>query len=217
MTMLRRLRHDEQGIALYLALMMLTLTLTFSLAAVGLVLAGTGSSVREAQGRRAQAAAQSGLRMAIYRQNQTAVDLQLSAGAALSAANCLVTPLPDLSLGILNVPSGWCTGSPIDLGNGETATYRVSPAINVGDALPNLIGSLLPGTSYPRFRRTIVATGKSGQETKRVAQQIELRVTIKLGLLGLGSTLDVKPYAVVPGTFRQCTDAPTGSTPDTGC
>lgn len=214
---MRRLRHDERGVALYLALMMMTLALTFSLAAVGYVMAGTNGAVREAQGRRALAAAQSGLRMALYRTNQTAVDLQLAAGASLTATNCLVTPLPDLSLSIVNVPSTWCTGSPIDLGNGERATYRISPAINVGDALPGLIGSLLPGTSVPRFRRTIVASGTSGARTRRVAQQIEMKVTIRLGLLGLGSTLDVRPYTLVPGTFRQCTDAPTGAAPDSGC
>lgn len=212
-----RIRHDERGIALYLALVMMTLALTFSLAAVGYVMAGTNGAVRDAQGRRALAAAQSGLRMALYRTNQTAVDLQLAAGASLSASNCLIAPGPSLSLAIASVATGWCSGSPIDLGNGESATYRISPAVNVGDALPGLIGSLLPGTSVPRFRRTIVASGTSGGRTRRVAQQIEMKVTIKIGLLGAGSTLDVRPYALVPGTFRQCTDAPSGATPGTGC
>jgi hypothetical protein len=215
---LHRLRRDERGIALYLTLVMITLTLTFSLAAVSFVMAGTSQSVSDAQGRRALAAAQSAMRMAVYRTNQTAVDLQLSAGAALTASNCLVAPLPGLNLGIVNVPTGWCSGSPIDLGASASGTYQISPAVNIGlTGLPNLIGSLLPGTYTPIFRRTIVATGTAGGRTRRVAEDISLRVTIKIGLLGLGSTLDVRAYQVVPGSFRQCTDKPTGATPDTGC
>lgn len=215
--MIARVRHDERGIALYLTLAMMALALTFTVAAVNIVLAGTNQSTRDVNGRAALAAAQSGLRMAVYRTNQTALDLQLAAGGSLSATNCLVTPGADLSLSVLTVTSAWCTGSPLDLGNGEHATYAISPAVNVGGIVPSLIGSLLPGTYTPTFRRTIVATGSAFGSHKRVAEAIDLKVTITIGLLGLGSTLNVKPYAVVPGTFRQCTDVPTGATPDTGC
>lgn len=212
-----RLRHDERGIALYLTLVMITLTLTFSLAAVSFVMAGTTQSVNDAQGRRALAAAQSAMRMAVYRTNQTAVDLQLAAGAALTASNCLVAPLPGLNLGILNVPTGWCTGSPIDMGAGASGTYQISPAVNIGDALPSLIGSLLPGNTEPVFKRTIVATGTAGGRTRRVAEDIQLKIDLHIGLLGLGSTLKLTPYQVIPGTFRQCTDKPTGASPSSGC
>lgn len=215
---MRSVRTDERGFALPITIMMILVALVFSGAAIASVLQGLEQSGDDVGRKKAAAAAQSGLRMGVYRLNQ----LKLDAGAALrvplSVSQCIVQ-LPDRKLGVVNITSGWCESQSYDLGDGTEFQVRTSAAVDLFNR-----GSLTIGLTplAVALQRRIVATGVSQGERRRFYVEVralgEIHGTV-IPLVGtIASRLVLQLYRVVPNSLRECTPIPPNpSDPASGC
>jgi hypothetical protein len=222
-----RLRAQD-GFAIPIAIWMLTLGLLFGGLAMSQALLGLRNANASWNSTRAHAAAESGLRMAIYSVNTLGLNgasvthllstvdwTQCAAKAAASDPVATVT---------ISVGKSWCDPVPIDLGGGATATYQLSSIVNCNAELGyNPLPALLSlGTIQDCLKRRIVATGTAGGVTRRVYEDVRATATATViaGLPGLNliGGVTVQPARPVPGTLRECT--PPGGTsadPSTGC
>lgn len=156
MTTLRSLLRREDGIALPTAMMVLTLCLLMTAVVAEGADQLSKSSGTDQRGKRALAAADAGVDVAIRR---------LRALPDLSDAHCLTTT------GVAPT-SGVCPETaPESLGNGASFTYVVSP-VSVGTAPSGCYQ--VPGQTIPAhyIRRCITAIGRVGDEIRRVQEQV---------------------------------------------
>lgn len=213
-----RLRTDETGIALPVTIMMILVALVFSGAAIASVVQGLKQSGDDIGRKKAAAAAQSGLRMGVFRLNQTKLDAGTALRIPLTVSQCLVQ-LPDLKLGVVNLSDGWCDSQSYDLGDGTTFQVQTSAAVDLFNR-SSLTISLTP--LAVALQRRIVATGISQGERRRFYVEVQALGEIKGAVLPLVGTvvdsLTLQLYKVVPNSLRECTPTPpTPSNPASGC
>lgn len=137
---------SESGIALPTALMLLFVIGT--LASVALLSSRTvfAASIRDQAEKRALAAADAGVSVALYRLNKLVP----------GSTQCVIRPSAS-QLSLVEVPaSGWCPQQTEGVGNDDAYTYSVSAAVNV-----TINGQGL-------LQRKIVATGLADGVTRRV-------------------------------------------------
>lgn len=213
-----RVRTDERGFALPITMIMIVVALIFSSAAIASVLQGLKQSGDDVGRKKAAAAAQSGVRLGLYRLNQLKLDAGTALRIPLTLSQCVVR-LPDLRLGFVNINSGWCDSETYDLGDGTTVQVRTSAAVDLFNR-GSLTISLTP--LAVTLQRRIVATGISQGERRRFYLEVralgEIRGTVipLLGTLVNGMTLQL--YRPVPNSLRECTPTPpTPSNPASGC
>jgi Tfp pilus assembly protein PilX len=215
---MRRVRTDERGIALPITMMMIVVALLFSGAAIGSVMQGLRQSGNDVGRKKAAAAAQSGLRMGVFRLNQTKLDAGTALRIPLTLSQCLVQ-LPSLNLGVVNLNNGWCASQSYDLGDGTTYQVQTSAAVDLFNR-GSLTISLTP--LAVSLQRRIVATGISQGERRRFYMEVqalgEIRGTV-IPLVGtIVSRLTLQLYRTVPNSLRECTPTPpTPSNPASGC
>ena len=154
---------SERGIALPTAVMMVMIVGMLAVALVATSTTGSRQSTRDRSVKRALAAADAGLQVAVYRMNQVR-----------HAENECVAVASDGSLEVRSVGAdGWCTMEAEGLGDSASYTYRVSQAINVRQNGQNLVqrkvvatGCVLPGATPQNClaqngvkRRTLTVVG----------------------------------------------------------
>jgi hypothetical protein len=170
---MRKLLIREDGIALPTALMVLTLCLLMT----AIVAEGadklSASSGTDQRGKRAVAAADAGVDVAIRR---------LRALPDLPDAQCLTTT------GVTPTGGVCPSTAPESLGNGASFTYVVSPATtSAANGCYQVPGTVVP-SHY--IRRCITATGRVGNEIRRVQEQVASPprgAAQWMGILGLDS------------------------------
>jgi Tfp pilus assembly protein PilX len=228
-----RVRKSE-GFALPLALTVL-LVLSLLIVAAGLhAQTASDTALRDLNAKRAQQAADAGLRTAIYEQNALALDLEVILTLSHIRKQCIVS----LSSGISVVDNGpasalagnYCNPVSVDLGNGASYSYQTSPVIQATNVTGNPLGLTQLAST---LERTIVSTGTAGGVTRRVAARLQAAGTAQQGLClsQVGSTcsspLSGNPvsganitqlYSIEPGSYRQCpAGAPSGGDPSSNC
>jgi Tfp pilus assembly protein PilX len=222
-----RLR-GEQGFAVPIAIWMLTLGLLFGGLAMSQALLGLRKANATWNSTRAHAAAEAGIRMAIYNINTLGLN-----GASLthltSASDwtqCAAKATASAPLGTASITAGkaWCDPVVINLGGGATVSYQTSSIINcnveVGyNPLPALLAL---GTVQDCLKRKIVATGTAGGVTRRVYEEARATGTANViaALLpgtNLIGSVTLQPARAVPGTLRECTPGGSASDPSSGC
>jgi type II secretory pathway pseudopilin PulG len=167
-----KISHKSQdGVALPVAAGML---MVISILAVGFFTVATRvntTSVSDRSSKRALAAAEAGLQMAVYRLNL------LNQSATANAANCLTTTW-------VAPTGGECPGQPGSLGNGAGYTYYVTPATPAGSA-----GCVtLPGVATSAIDRCITSVGLVNGVRRRLQARVVSEPTIppfnQVGLIG---------------------------------
>jgi hypothetical protein len=222
-----RLR-GEQGFAVPIAIWMLTLGLLFGGLAMSQALLGLRKANASWNSTRAHAAAEAGIRMAIYNINTLGLN-----GASLTHFNsvgdwtqCAAKATASAPLGTASITAGkaWCDPVVIALGGGATVSYQTSSIINcnveVGyNPLPALLAL---GTVQDCLKRKIVATGSAGGVTRRVYEEARATgtanvVTAVLPGTSLIGSVTLQPARAVPGTLRECTPVGSAADPSSGC
>jgi Tfp pilus assembly protein PilX len=168
---MRHLMRSQDGVALPVASGLL---LVVSILVVGFFtvsLRVNDTSVKDRSSKRALAAAEAGLQMAVYRLNQ------LNATASGNTNSCLTTTwVPQ--------PTGECPGLTESLGNGAEYTYYVSQATPAGAA-----GCVaIPGVVTSSLDRCITSKGTVNGVSRRVQTRVVQQPTIadfnNVGLVG---------------------------------
>ena len=148
-TLLSRLRRDQEGIAI--PTVMIVTSIGFAFVTVGLELDDHGSArrIRDQDSKASQAAADAGASLALLRSNRylTGSAQCVYPSGSWSGAPLMVGP-PEAD--------GWCPAVSGSVGN-ATWTYRQSPAATTAGAPQGTI---------------IVATGTSGNVTRRIALNV---------------------------------------------
>lgn len=141
-----KLARAERGTALVTAMGAMVAVSAFSVALTAGVATNTGQSRRDKDVKLALAASEAGVQEATYRLNM----LQPSSDS----------PCVTLSGGTLVTTSaaedGWCNSETVDLGNGVTASYRISPYDSDGGMVTR--GIVSTGSVRGRTRRVEVTT-----------------------------------------------------------
>jgi len=237
--LLQRIRRDEQGIALPLALIMLVVVLLLAGVALATASRSLDTQRHDLARRKAAAAALGGLRMEVLRMNKLKLDvgaaLQFPATPAAAFTQCIVNVgTTGVSVGKLATLGGsWCPSNTTALGDGASFTSQTSPILDLRGLTsaialnPGLWGvvtdQLLP--NLLQIRRDIVSTGTAYGVKRRFLQtvQLELRLSVstqtvllltQLTKLKVNGTL----YQPVAGSLRECTpNPPDPSNPRSGC
>jgi Tfp pilus assembly protein PilX len=170
---MRQTMKSQDGVALPVASGLL---LVVSLLVVGFFtvsLRVNDTSVEDRSSKRALAAAEAGLQMAIYRLNQN------NATAATNTNRCFRTTWETP-----NVSTGECLGQNESLGNGAQYTYYVTPATAAASA-----GCVvLPGVATSTTDRCVTSVGTVAGVSRRIQTRIVQRPTIPdfndIGLVG---------------------------------
>lgn len=211
-----RAARDERGFVVFAVLGVLLLALILSAAAVQHVMAGLQRSGDDQASKRAVAAAGGGLRMAVYRQNQLAVDVQVPLrGTPVTATQCVAGGPPDLPLGVVTISSGWCESVAGDLGTGAEFAYRVSPLVTIPGTLACAVTC---DDREFRLRRSVVSVGRVDGQVRRMLAVIELRgeLDVLVSIPGVTAPvvtdLEMDLYSVVPGSIRECRGGPPSRT-----
>lgn len=167
---MRRLLRSEDGVALPVASGMLMVVSILVVGFFGVSMRVNDTSVDSRSSKRALAAAEAGLQMAVYRLNQ------LNQTASANSGSCLTT-------GWVPTPLGTeCTGLTESLGNGAQYTYWVTQQ----GACAN--GIALPGVATTALDRCITSTGTAGGVSRRIQTRVVQQPTIpdfnSVGLVG---------------------------------
>ncbi len=203
MSVLRRVRREQDGLVLPGAMALLVIFLLMTGVALSLSLGSLDRTNRDRQLVRALQAADAGADAAVFRLNKMLVSPSVAG---------LLGPIPGTvqSLGCTSVavggfriePTGgpaWCAATPSQtetLHSGSAYSYEVSGAITVSGALGDLL------------ERRIVSTGTAGDVQRRVLVRVRLSLVEDPGS---------------PAIYRrlrhvECTATrPEGSAPDGGC
>jgi hypothetical protein len=235
----RRLR-SEDGFAVPIAIWMLVLGLLFGGLAMGQALLGLRTATTSLSSTRANAAAEAGMRMAVYTINTLGLN-----GASLTHltstldwTQCAAQASSDGTIGApgasfvtstaIGAGKAWCDPVQVDLGGGATATYQVSSIINCNadldmnyNPLPTVL--TLGQTIRDCLRRKIVSVGTVDGVSRRVYEEVRATgsASVIAGILPgvniLGS-VTLQAAQPTPGTLRECPPAgATASNPATGC
>jgi Tfp pilus assembly protein PilX len=141
---MRRLSRSQEGVALPVATAMLLVISLFVIAFFSVTLQVNETSVDDRSSKRALAAAEAGLQMALYRLNEIGTS---------QPTQCFTTNWTPLV-------SGQCPAAPTgQLGNGATYTYYVTPELGAGTCL---------GVAGAATDRCITAVGTAGGVQRRV-------------------------------------------------
>lgn len=238
---LRTAARDERGVTVPLAVIVLAIVLVAATAAVSQAVFSRHDSQNVVDATRAQQAADSGLRVALYEYNSLAVDT----GALLTQSNGVVNGVcyagsssgagvPTLA-GSTSGTVNWCPPVTNGLGDGVKYSYVISPA-NQTVANPSggcllLILCFSGATKQSTVTRTVVSSGTAGGATRvsteqaQLTGQTQLQCLVQLGPLciTLGRAVAhitiTQYYQLVPGTYRRCSAAaaavPAGQDPTT--
>lgn len=202
---MRRAAGDERGYAMAVTVTVLMLALLFSLVAVEHVITGTSSAARDDHERRAIAAADAGLRIAILHLDALDPDIDVALQRTIAVQQCVVgggagAPVP---LGLVSVAAGaWCPPVTGDLGTGARYAATTGPAVSLAPP-----AGVLPGTYPVALSRRIVSVGRAGRVVRRLYGEVRLDGTVTVSVnLGVPvySDLHLQPYRVVPGSIREC-------------
>lgn len=139
----RRLLGVERGTALVAALGIMIAVTTFGIAITAGVSSNFGQSNRDQKVKRAFATAEAGVQEARYRMNM----LQPTSSnpcVTLGSGTYVLTSAPG--------EGQWCSEETVTLGNGNTATYQISPYIIIGGVVT----------------RSVVSTGTVNGVTRRI-------------------------------------------------
>ena len=230
-TFQRRPNSGEQGFVLVVVVIVMALLLVVVTAAVDWSASASATARRDAFQQQALAAAQTGMRMAVYETNGLGLDLgstvnpasltntllpgqcvvqtssQISAIGSLSATAITASFATD---GGLNVGGSWCGPIRATLGNGETYCYQVSPLVLVNTSTSTILSNNsvnLTQSQSLKFTREIVASGTAGGETRWVYETIQSPYTSNLGnilnLVSGSGSLNVQLYKPVSGTYTE--------------
>jgi hypothetical protein len=224
-----RLRRED-GFAIPTAIWMLVLGLIFCALAMSQAVLGLRKAGGSLSSTRAHAAAEAGVRMAIYHINTLGLDGAalthvLSAPAALS--QCLSLSSASASApGVISTTTiaagqGWCAPVTIDVGGGAEASYQLSAIVgcNADIGLPALPSLLTLGTIQDCMKRRIVSTGSADGVERRIYAEANATGTVTISGAPVPAVGDVRlqPARLVPGTFRECARATSGPDPSAGC
>jgi Tfp pilus assembly protein PilX len=160
----RRLTTSQEGVALPVATAMLLVISLFVIAFFSVTLQVNETSIDDRSSKRALAAAEAGLQMALYRMNEIGTS---------QPTQCFTTNwVPPVS--------GQCPAAPDgQLGNGATYTYYVTPELGTGLCL---------GVTGAETDRCITAVGRAGGLQRRVQVRANtLTGTISYKSVGLMS------------------------------
>lgn len=225
---MRRALRREDGFAIPVAIWMLVLGLLFGGLAMSQALLALRGSNSSWNSTRASAAAQAGLRMAVYNINTLGLNgaSLTKLGSVLDVTQCAAQATVTAPLGTIGITVGksWCDPITIDLGNGATVTYQTSSVINCNLELgyPALSGLLTLGTIQDCLKRKIVAVGQAGGVQRRAYEETRATATANvIGIPLLGNLINhvtLQPAKPVAGTFRECpATGATASNPAAGC
>lgn len=211
--MLRRLSHEQSGIAVPVAVMVLLICLLL-VSASALRAQGTlGHANRDRWEKQALQAAEAGLRTAVYRTNAGSFDV----GVLLKPGDpqqCLVRVSGQLAnapiVGTLLGGRTWCGAVEGDLGNNASYSYRVS---NTATVNLSSIQRLLD--------KRIVATGMAGPSGRRVERRVGVELKAQATRVDelLKDSAELKLFAPTADSFRECRGPvpAAGDDPWTGC
>lgn len=211
--MLRRLRHEQSGIAVPVTVLALLVCLLLVAAAAVRARSAGDTARRDLNAKRALQAAEAGLRMAIYRTNAGSFDLSLLLKPDLEQ-QCLVrvsgqiaaTPMAGPVLG----GRRWCPAFVRDLGNGVGFEHRVSSTVDLD-----------PADATALLDRRIVATGLSGPPGREVRRRMaaQVRAVATKDITGLANDAELKVFEVVADSIHECRGAVPDPADDpwTGC
>lgn len=206
--------HEERGFALPVVLSIMATIALFAAAAVGFATHSTDRSNRDRAAVRALAAADAGIDAALYRMNKALFSSQVQGvlgvpAAALAEVDCVEL---DVSVGELalveDLGNGWCPASAgeeeVDGASSAGEDWepaRFSYSVSTGIRITT-------NPSTPIIERRVVATGVSGEVTKRVmaTARAELDATDNL----------VRVFEQVG--YETCTpEVPNAADPASGC
>jgi Tfp pilus assembly protein PilX len=218
-----RLADSEGYVIIVVMMILLVVTLLVGAAVIGSVSAND-LSLRDANAKRAQQAADAGLRMAAFEYNLSALDLFSLSTLRAQVGTC-VTGSTAAGVGVVTKSTSpsppWCDPVVQDLGNGESYSYVASPATQIlhqtgvqhtGLCLP-ILGCTGPDiTTYStQVERIVVATGTAGSVTRRVAERVKLTGTATTescsGIVGCVLDLVLSVLGVNPGASGTTTGA----------
>lgn len=211
--MLRRLSHEQSGIAVPVAVMVLLICLLL-VSASALRAQGTlGHANRDRWEKQALQAAEAGLRTAIYRTNAGSFDL----GVLLKPSDpqqCLVRVSGQLAnetiVGTLLGGRTWCRVVRGDLGNNAGYSYRVSNTLDL---------DLADATAL--LDKRIVATGMAGPSGRQVERRVGVELQAQATRVDelLKDSAELKLFAPTAGSFRECRGPvpAAGENPWAGC
>jgi hypothetical protein len=163
----RRPFKSQEGVALPVAMAMMLVISLIVVAFFTTALQVNETSVKDRSTKRALAAAEAGLQMAMYRLNQIGTN---------QPTQCLTTT-PTTTTWVALLPSGQCpVSTDEDVGNGASYTYYVTPEIiNLAPAQQSCI--LLPGQTPADTDRCITVIGHSdGVQPDGVQRRVQVRV-----------------------------------------
>lgn len=177
--MLRRLRHDERGIAMPVTLGVLLICLIVTATVANGANRLTRTSGEDQWSKSAYAAANAGIDVAIARLR--------TLGTQVAPTQCLTTA------GVAPGTNGECPSYTETLGTGTSFTFTVTPATTAANGCFTLPGTVVPAGS---LRRCITSTGTVNGVTRRVQAQVTAAPGTGhwVGILGLdGVMLDNSP------------------------
>jgi len=150
----RQLLRSERGIALPAAAGMMLVVSLLVIAFFAVSLRINDTSVDDRSSKRALAAAEAGLQMAVYRLNQ------LNTTAQANTTRCLTTTW------VNEVSSGRCPGQTDVIGNGAQYTYYVTPEGGATGCIT------LPGVTTSAVDRCITSMGTVNGVSRRVQTRV---------------------------------------------
>ncbi len=219
-----RLRHDQRGIALPASIAILFISLLLVSAAALRAQGTTDTARRDLDSKRALQAAETGMRMAVFRTNAVSFDLSFllanPANPLNLAEQCLARVSPGGALEsvpiintIFSANRRYCPGVTEDLGNGATVEYRVSSTVDLD---LTAAGALLD--------RRIVAIGTAGRPGRQVKRRFGVEIqapgTRSVGsLLALVQNHNLELFTLKNDSIRECRGSIPGPSDDpwTGC
>ncbi len=180
---------DPAGFVIPIVMIVLLVITLLVSAAVIQAVSASGLALRDSNAKRAEQAADAGLRMATFEYDISAVDLLSVASLQSPQVGSCVTGSTAAGIGVTanSVASPpWCGAVVEDLGDGESYSYQASPATQISHlGIVQHTGCSLLICTGPdidpyttELERTVVSTGTAGGVTRRVAARMDLAGTV---------------------------------------
>lgn len=219
--------HEEQGIALTVAICSLALMITLGGVALNQAISALRQSGKQTHIKRALQAADAAVDAAMYAASRGDVlgtlNIDPTDPSSLLAQTCIVTvgevggtelPVPDIDLVGLDLSTAldangrrWCpTSGDETVGDGSSFSYRLSQLVRAG---AGECGS----SNLVTLDREVVGVGRSGKVVRRVKAKLSANISLLSGAAVQASSDSASPAALaLSGTARILGDAQSNGT-----
>jgi len=210
--MLRRIRDEERGLAMVVALMVVFVVLLLSTVVAAQSIHNSGASAYDRRRLQSVGAAEAGLNYFYNYLEQTAVSTLASRCGVVTAGRCASNPLPDTQPVTVAISPG-------------TATFTVTPTFYSDSSGVTPFAGTITDTTYPRSVKVVSGGTTNGQTTRTMESFMSIAAVsggfkgavVTNNTIGLTNSFSISGYSANDGdVYVTCSTSPCNATLTSG-